>query len=188
MDGTSFAPSNTSTYTVVATDANGCENTDQVTVTIEPVPTPSFEGDELVGCSPHTVEFTNSTGLGTNCSWDFGDGNQSTGCSTVNHTYDTPGVYSVTLTVESATGCTGTSTITNYIEVTGPPNASFTADPEVTDINDPEVNFTNTSVGGVDYEWDFGDNSPNEYTYDACLLYTSPSPRDGLLSRMPSSA
>ena len=26
------------------------------------------------------------------------------------------------------------------------------------------------------------------YTYTACLLYTSPSPRDGLLSRMPSSA
>ena len=25
-------------------------------------------------------------------------------------------------------------------------------------------------------------------THDACLLYTSPSPRDGLLSRMPSSA
>ena len=24
--------------------------------------------------------------------------------------------------------------------------------------------------------------------YDVCLLYTSPSPRDGLLSRMPSSA
>ena len=26
------------------------------------------------------------------------------------------------------------------------------------------------------------------YRYNACLLYTSPSPRDGLLSRMPSSA
>ena len=26
------------------------------------------------------------------------------------------------------------------------------------------------------------------HQYDACLLYTSPSPRDGLLSRMPSSA
>ena len=25
-------------------------------------------------------------------------------------------------------------------------------------------------------------------SYDTCLLYTSPSPRDGLLSRMPSSA
>ena len=27
-----------------------------------------------------------------------------------------------------------------------------------------------------------------EYEFDTCLLYTSPSPRDGLLSRMPSSA
>ena len=26
------------------------------------------------------------------------------------------------------------------------------------------------------------------YPYNTCLLYTSPSPRDGLLSRMPSSA
>ena len=26
------------------------------------------------------------------------------------------------------------------------------------------------------------------YTYDTCLLYTSPSPRDATLSRMPSSA
>ena len=28
----------------------------------------------------------------------------------------------------------------------------------------------------------------NSDAYDICLLYTSPSPRDGLLSRMPSSA
>ena len=32
------------------------------------------------------------------------------------------------------------------------------------------------------YAWGFGDQ------HHACLLYTSPSPRDGLLSRMPSSA
>ena len=30
--------------------------------------------------------------------------------------------------------------------------------------------------------------SPAIIDYKACLLYTSPSPRDGLLSRMPSSA
>ena len=29
---------------------------------------------------------------------------------------------------------------------------------------------------------------PNNIDYQDCLLYTSPSPRDGLLSRMPSSA
>ena len=31
-------------------------------------------------------------------------------------------------------------------------------------------------------------NTENNKAYSCCLLYTSPSPRDGLLSRMPSSA
>ena len=31
-------------------------------------------------------------------------------------------------------------------------------------------------------------NAPNDLAVHTCLLYTSPSPRDGLLSRMPSSA
>ena len=30
--------------------------------------------------------------------------------------------------------------------------------------------------------------TPEEHNSEGCLLYTSPSPRDGLLSRMPSSA
>ena len=34
----------------------------------------------------------------------------------------------------------------------------------------------------------FGGDAPAEVTSLTCLLYTSPSPRDGLLSRMPSSA
>ena len=33
-----------------------------------------------------------------------------------------------------------------------------------------------------------GDGTAKETYLDTCLLYTSPSPRDGLLSRMPSSA
>ena len=46
-----------------------------------------------------------------------------------------------------------------------------------------EVNFTTT----FDTDLVFGSYDPNEVDY-TCLLYTSPSPRDGLLSRMPSSA
>ena len=34
----------------------------------------------------------------------------------------------------------------------------------------------------------FGSTANNNPTFFGCLLYTSPSPRDGLLSRMPSSA
>ena len=49
--------------------------------------------------------------------------------------------------------------------------------PEV-GINDVLIKVFRTGICGTDlhiYNWD-------------CLLYTSPSPRDGLLSRMPSSA
>ena len=39
----------------------------------------------------------------------------------------------------------------------------------------------------LDY-WDKNIDGPIKEVYIYCLLYTSPSPRDGLLSRMPSSA
>ena len=38
------------------------------------------------------------------------------------------------------------------------------------------------------YKYELKGASSVEQTINACLLYTSPSPRDGLLSRMPSSA
>ena len=40
----------------------------------------------------------------------------------------------------------------------------------------------------IDQGWNVYITSRKEENLEACLLYTSPSPRDGLLSRMPSSA
>ncbi|HIP37039.1 MAG TPA: T9SS type B sorting domain-containing protein, partial [Crocinitomix sp.] len=37
-NGVAFTPATTATYTVTGTDANGCTNTDQVTVTVNPLP------------------------------------------------------------------------------------------------------------------------------------------------------
>ena len=39
-----------------------------------------------------------------------------------------------------------------------------------------------------DFPDDWEEQSFDDSDWDVCLLYTSPSPRDGLLSRMPSSA
>ena len=44
----------------------------------------------------------------------------------------------------------------------------------------------NPSIGALDFRKAM--QLKNLYDYTTCLLYTSPSPRDGLLSRMPSSA
>ena len=42
-------------------------------------------------------------------------------------------------------------------------------------------------MGRTEYLY-FGKQDGFDFQYNFCLLYTSPSPRDGLLSRMPSSA
>ena len=72
-------------------------------------------------------------------------------------------------------GCTATKIVkhTETIEVTKTTPIYYQAYDENW-YSDPSINPI------FDNEWE-----ANEY---ACLLYTSPSPRDGLLSRMPSSA
>ena len=51
----------------------------------------------------------------------------------------------------------------------------------------PEINANNAvSLAGISDNYN-GTSNVNVYL-SSCLLYTSPSPRDGLLSRMPSSA
>ena len=60
--------------------------------------------------------------------------------------------------------------------------------------NSSGINTSSSNVPVVDLISDYQNNveaiwtATGDYHNDSCLLYTSPSPRDGLLSRMPSSA
>jgi gliding motility-associated-like protein len=162
IDGQSFTPTTTGPYTVTGTDANGCVNTDDVIVTVEPLPVVSFIGDVLSGCAsePLVVTFTNTTpGTLVDCIWTLEDGTILTGCGTVTHTFSTPGTFDVTLTVTSANGCVNSVTYVDYIYVEGDPNASFIPSESVISNLNPTVLFENTSTGAVNYLWDFGDNS-----------------------------
>jgi gliding motility-associated-like protein len=181
VNGVLFTPSASGTYTVIGTDANGCSNTDEVDITLEPLPVVSFVGDVLSGCEPLEVTFTNTTpGNLTDCVWTLGDGTVLTGCGSITHTYNTPGTYDVSLTTTSATGCTSSATYVGYVYVEGNPTASFTpSETALTNLNS-EVYFENTSTGAVTYEWDFGDASQGStdvspihiYPIDAAGTYT----------------
>ena len=62
---------------------------------------------------------------------------------------------------------------------------------EVGMLTDILVNFTHAAVvvfGLLTLLWAISLAARDASLIDICLLYTSPSPRDGLLSRMPSSA
>lgn len=161
VNGQSFIPPATGIYTVTGTDANGCVNTDDVTITVEPLPEVSFTADVTSGCAPLEVTFTNTTaGALTNCVWSFGNGTTMTGCGSVTTTYPIGGLYDVTLTTTSANGCTASTTYDDYIFVEDAPIASFSPSISIGSLFNNQIYFNNTSTGAVNYEWDFGDESP----------------------------
>jgi trimeric autotransporter adhesin len=158
-----FYPNATQVYTVTGTDANGCINTDEVTVTLEALPVVSFTADITAGCSPLEVQFTNTTpGNLVLCEWQFQSAGSQSDCGTVSATFENPGLFDASLTVTSINGCVNDITYDNYIYVEADPLASFSASETVLTNLETEVFFQNSSTGSVTYQWDFGDGSPNE--------------------------
>jgi hypothetical protein len=102
-NGTAFLAITTNTYTVTGIDANQCTNTDQVTVTVNPVPTA-------------TATFTTGTTLvagptGQDYQWISCANNQPVnGATNASYTVTTNGSYSVEVT--NSFGC---STISNCV-------------------------------------------------------------------------
>jgi len=184
------SPTTTTTYIVTATDNCGTPSiTDNVTITVNPTPVVTFTADNLQGCTPVSVNFTNTTNPADvgNCFWNFGDGTTSSSCNPA-HVYSTPGCYNVTLTVTSPFGCAATTVVNNMICVFAFPNAEFTAGPQPTDLYETNISFINLSSGASTYLWDFGvlgtstQTNPNSIlfpdtipgTYPVCLIATSP--------------
>lgn len=99
-NGQSFAPgTGTNTFTVIGTDANGCVNTDDITITVLPVPTADFSADTTIGYSPLNVIFTNNSANANQMIWAFADNNLfvNNNNPTVNYTFTNIGDYPVIL-------------------------------------------------------------------------------------------
>lgn len=141
------------------------------------------QADFVASVSGATASFTNtSTGTNPNTmyTWDFGDGTNSS-LMNPTHTYTTNGAYTVCLYISVNLGggggfCTDTFCQTIYITGVGGCQAYFTYT-----ISGGTVTFTNQSVGGTNYNWNFGNgqtstvtNPTQTYTqtgwYYVCLL------------------
>ena len=156
-NGVPFTPTQTQTYTVEG-NTLGCLNTDQVDVVVNDNPDVQFEADNLIGCVPQEVNFTNTTGGNVQaCEWNIG-GVVYNDCD-VTHVFTQAGCFDVQLTVTSTDGCTSNSVIQDYVCIDGYPDANFSANPsELTSVFD-QTQFTNGSNGASTYEWDFGDGN-----------------------------
>ncbi len=144
----SVSPTSTTTYTVTVSNANGCEDTDQVTVTVNPLPN-AFAGNDITVCNGGSTTIT-ATG-GTSYFWDSGLG---AGASHTLNNITSNATYTVNVT--DANGCSATDDITISVGSALSPDAGQ----DIT-ICDGE-STTLIASGGVTYSWDNGVNSASQ--------------------------
>ncbi len=144
---------------LITTSYFGCIDTSTNKVTIFASPTANFTINNSAGCAPVQVEFTNTSQGAISYSWNFGDGTiENNNSSTVFHNFGNVSnnaiTYTITLTATNSNGCTSqkTKTYTVYPEI----HAFFIAD--TTGCSELTVDFTNQSLGAVNYNWYFGDS------------------------------
>lgn len=89
----------------------------------------NFTSDVTTVAALQAVQFTDlSSGNPTAWAWDFGDSistSNTANAQNPDHTYNLPGIYTVTLTVTDGEGGSASVTKTNYIAVTVPSNVPW---------------------------------------------------------------
>ncbi len=146
------------TVRLIAEDINMCRDT--VNKTIHYFPVPSLivvEPNTFTGCQPARITFNNlSTPIDDSYKllWSFGDGSTGTDFSPV-HLYENTGIYSVELKITSPLGCMTQKKWNNLIKVVESPKAGFSYKPDEPNLLDNTVDFTDESIGGIAWQWQF---------------------------------
>lgn len=156
-------PAVTTTFDFMVTD--GCTTPaafTSSTVTVLELPEISIVALPDSGCQPLEVEFQDLT-QPTPIAWDwsFGDPNANTNNSILanpTHVYEDDGQYDVSLSITTATGCVVDTVVTQMIDVFPLPSARFDLNPEIINLLNAEIGFTDLSLGEiVTWTWNFGD-------------------------------
>ncbi len=136
-------PAATTTYVVTVTDGNGCTDTDDVIITVDPLPTADAGTDDSF-CDGQGNAIITATGGGT-YSWDNGLG------AGASHTVTPAATTTYVVTVTDGNGCTDTDDV--IITVDPLPTADAGTDDSFCD---GQGNATITATGGGTYSWDNG--------------------------------
>lgn len=133
----------------------GCSGSHADTVVVHPVPVAQFTSD-TVGCAPLQAAFLNTSDAWTPMTflWAFGDGASSTAAQPL-HVYTQPGLFDVSLTVTTDSGCVDTATLVlpGHVRVWPAPVAQFLVEPLSVSVLDPTITVTDGSVNAA--TWSF---------------------------------
>lgn len=184
----SFSSPGSFSVTLVVATQNGCTSSVVLPVTVYPVPTASFSAANA--CDNTVLSFSNTSSISggatiTNYSWNFGDPgsglNNSSSSQNPNHTYYSSGVYTVTLIATSNNNCSNTLQQTLIIHPS--PVASFTASVGCEGIPTAFTDSSFISSGNLtNWDWNFGDGSPQSSIQNPSHLYTGNGPYPVILT------
>jgi len=158
---------------LIAVSTFGCEDSVSKITVVNPNPVVNFSANDTSGCEPLCVTFQNltsiATGINVTQQWSFGDSSPINTLLNPSYCYSndsafSPNFFNVTLGVTSDSGCITIGSKDNFITVHPNPDATFTAIPQTTTINDPLISLTNLSVGTNYWNWNFG-NSDTSSSY-----------------------
>lgn len=154
--------SNSGNYSVTLniTDQNGCVDSEQKQnfISVSPPPVISFSSTQTFSCEPPlTVNFSNNSSGTAPLSyvWILEDGDTSN-VANPSHIYNDIGNYDIYLTVTDSKGCSVDTFLNNFVNVSNV-IADFTSADTV--CKSTATVFTNASIGGTSFLWNFGDGT-----------------------------
>jgi gliding motility-associated-like protein len=161
------------TVTLTGTNSNSCTDslvqTNYITVQ---APSISITSLPAMGCAPLSFKplyTVNSPIPISSYLWDFGDGSTSNLANPV-HVYAAPGLYTVTISYTTSTGCTGSISYPNAVHAGQKPTANFSVTPTDACAVTP-IQFTDKSTGKItNWYWQFGDGN-TDTTQNPIHLY-----------------
>ncbi len=167
---------------LVSIDSTTCNISDTAYVTVKVGNnnvTPNFTTAKIGGCQSLSFQFVNKTTAvlpvytPNTFVWDFGDGSPriDAGIETKIHTYPGPGTYLARLIVNDTAFCNSPDSVSNIVRLAVNVKAQFTTPAK--GCVPYTAKFENTSLGGTDFIWDFGDNSSLSTMVSPSHLYST---------------
>lgn len=139
-----------------------CDDSDETSVVTLIRPQASVGEQYHIGCDPFRVDFEDASEASTSLQylWDLGNGVQSVHAEPYN-IYDSAGLYDISLTVWTTSGCVDTSTVfvPGAITVNPSPESEFDRWPDRASIFEPHFSFQGLSDSIVGCWIDLGDGT-----------------------------
>ncbi|MEM8526562.1 MAG: PKD domain-containing protein [Bacteroidota bacterium] len=157
-------------YEVESAVVRGCIGTDSIVITVDTVPTASFNILDSVICSENIIQFENQSSGATTYNWDFGSGAPSAE-ENPTFTFSGGGIQDITLTAFSPNAAC-TDLFTQQIDITeSPSEAMFDISARVACVG-TSTNFIDQSSGeDLEYFWDFGNGETSTLPQPRAVMY-----------------